>query len=184
VPKTSVLLIVFALLTASLLMMIEPASSTADVVENSWVSLAPMHVARANLGVAVVNGKIYAIGGDEGSEIGNVMTGEEISINVVNTTEEYNPTLDAWTLKVPMPTARALFGTAVYKNKVYCIGGYSGADVYVGPHDYDYRSNYRYMGDQSCVAHAQICPSGRRCERQNLRYRRKDDVTAGNCFRE
>jgi N-acetylneuraminic acid mutarotase len=29
-----------------------------------------------------------------------------------------------WITKAPMPTARALFGTAVYQNEIYCIGGY------------------------------------------------------------
>jgi hypothetical protein len=44
---------------------------------------------------------------------------------VINTTEEYNPSSDTWVWKSPMPTARARFGTAVYQNKIYCIGGYN-----------------------------------------------------------
>jgi N-acetylneuraminic acid mutarotase len=69
-----------------------------------------MHVARSGLGVAVVNGKIYAIGGK--SESG-----------VVGTNEEYDPETDTWTYKASMPTPRQLFAVAVYQNKIYCIGG-------------------------------------------------------------
>lgn len=69
-----------------------------------------MHAARSNLGVAVVNGKIYAIGG-------NTQNG------IVGTNEEYDPEMDTWTFKTPMPTPRDGFGIAVYQNKVYCIGG-------------------------------------------------------------
>jgi hypothetical protein len=69
-----------------------------------------MHVARSNLGVAAVNGKIYAIGG-------NTQNG------VVGTNEEYDPETDTWTYKTPMPTPSNSFATAVYQNKVYCIGG-------------------------------------------------------------
>ena len=78
------------------------------------------------LGVAVVNGKIYAIGGDDLSLMGNVLSPEMGYGSVSSSNEEYDPVSDAWTFKAPMPTARTKFGIAVYKNKIYCIGGYIG----------------------------------------------------------
>jgi N-acetylneuraminic acid mutarotase len=88
-----------------------------------WTTLEPMPTARYGLGVAVVNGKIYAIGGQTG------LLGAGYSILSVN--EEYDPATDTWSSKTPMPTARTEFGIAVYENKIYCIGGY-GPQEYVG----------------------------------------------------
>jgi N-acetylneuraminic acid mutarotase len=79
--------------------------------ENSWTSKTPMHDARDNLGVAVVKGKIYAIGGWSNR-------------GVMDTNEEYDPISDTWAFKEPMPTARRSFGISVYQNRIYCIGGY------------------------------------------------------------
>jgi N-acetylneuraminic acid mutarotase len=74
-----------------------------------------MHQARAGLGVAVVNGKIYAIGG-------STATGSyPYSGGAVGTNEEYDPSSNKWTYKKPMPTPRGGFGIAVYQNKIYCI---------------------------------------------------------------
>ena len=108
--KSVAVMLVLVFLTASLIMTAKPVSA-ATPVENSWTSKAPMHVARSDLGVAAVNGKIYAIGG-------NAENG------VVGTNEEYDPTTDTWTYKKAMPTPRHYFATAVYQNKIYCIGGY------------------------------------------------------------
>jgi N-acetylneuraminic acid mutarotase len=108
--KSAALLLVLVFLTASSLIMAKPAVSSADVAENSWVSKASMQVARSNLGVAAVNGKIYAIGG-------------RAENGVININEEYDPATDTWTYKKPMPTPRERFGIAVYQNKIYCIGG-------------------------------------------------------------
>lgn len=105
-----------------------------------------MTAARAYLGVAVVDGRIYAIGGDGGSEIGNCMTGAGMTNNVVNVTEAYDPILDLWVSKAPMPTHRALFGTAVYQGKIYCIGGYNGANVFYGPESYNWKTEYYDVG--------------------------------------
>jgi N-acetylneuraminic acid mutarotase len=85
----------------------------AGAVENEWTAKSPMPTARGGVGVAVVNGKIYAIGGLSGDT--------HVAVN-----EEYNPVTNTWTTRVPMPTARSGFAIAVYQNKIYCIGGTVG----------------------------------------------------------
>ncbi|MFC1487829.1 Kelch repeat-containing protein [Thermoproteota archaeon] len=84
--------------------------------EDPWLVKAPMHEARSNFGVAVVDGKIYAIGGALGGS------------NISSTNEMYDPVADMWTFKRSMPTARAGFAVAVYQDKIYCIGGSTPAE--------------------------------------------------------
>jgi N-acetylneuraminic acid mutarotase len=96
-----------------------PVWASAVVVGDSWVSKAPMQEARGNLGVAVVNGKIYAIGGSVDTLYASyAYTGQ------VGTNEEYDPETDTWVFKASMPTARSCFAIAVCQGKIYCIGGY------------------------------------------------------------
>ena len=114
---TIVLLLILCFVTA--------APSLVMATEDSWLTKESMNEPRAYLGAAVVKGKIYAIGGDQGSLTGNAMNAVGMTQQTTNVTEEYDPNLNEWTLKTPMPTARARFGTAVYQNKIYCIGGYS-----------------------------------------------------------
>jgi N-acetylneuraminic acid mutarotase len=101
--KSIALLLVFLSVLSLCIFKVQSASTD----ENSWITKQPMSTARSGLGVAVVNGKIYAIGGDGGS----------------NVTEEYNPVTNTWTPKKAMPTGRGRFGIAVYQNKIYVIGG-------------------------------------------------------------
>jgi len=77
--------------------------------EDSWMTMEPMPTARYRFGLAVVAGKIYAIGGLASGPLG--------------TNEEYDPATDAWTTKTPMPTPRYYFAVAVYQNKIYTFGG-------------------------------------------------------------
>jgi len=95
--------------------------------EDSWASKAPMQVARSALGVAAVNGKIYAIGGSNQSGQAPSMPGSTVLgiKHNVDTNEEYDSTTNTWTFKKPMPTPRIDFAIAVYQNKIYCIGGYT-----------------------------------------------------------
>jgi hypothetical protein len=123
--RSVALLLVFVFLTALCLINAKAVSAT-TVAESSWVTKEPMQKARANFGIAVVNGKIYAFGGDRGSPTGNAVPAETRTAETVSTNEEYDPTSDTWTFRKPMPTGRALLGVAVYQNKVYCIGGYQG----------------------------------------------------------
>lgn len=89
---------------------------------NAWTEKAPMHMARSSLGVAVVEDKIYAIGGDaRGGKW--PYTG-----SFVGTNEEYDPVTDTWTTKASMPTPRSDFAIVTYQNKIYCMGGIAGID--------------------------------------------------------
>lgn len=112
--KSVALLLVLVFLIASCLICVKPVSETSP---NSWASKASMRQARAGLGVAVVNGKIYAIGG-------STLAGSwPYNGGIVATNEEYDPATNTWSFKKPMPTPRMYFGIAVYNNKIYCIGG-------------------------------------------------------------
>jgi hypothetical protein len=111
---------VLVFLIASSIIMAKPALSSEKMEENSWMSKAPMQQARAGLGVAAANGKIYAIGGSTASEQYPPPGG------FVGTNEEYDPKTDTWTTKAPMPTPRDYFAIATYQNKIYCIGGAVG----------------------------------------------------------
>lgn len=88
-----------------------------NATEDSWVNLESMPTERYWLGVAVVYGKIYAIGGCSNG-------------GVVGTNEMYDPETGTWTTKEPMPTARAAFGIAVYQNKIHVMGGYVPYDFF------------------------------------------------------
>jgi N-acetylneuraminic acid mutarotase len=74
-----------------------------SATEDSWTIMEPMPTSRSWLGVAVVDGKIYAI------------------VDTIN--YEYDPSTNSWTTKTPMPNPKSSFGIAVVDNKIYCIGG-------------------------------------------------------------
>jgi hypothetical protein len=117
--KIAVVVAVLVLLPVSFLALATPASG-ATSAENTWVTKEPMHKARAGLGVAVVNGKIYAIGGTTAK---GMYPPDLFSGGFVGTNEEYDPATDTWTTKARMPTSRDYFAIAAYQGKIYCIGG-------------------------------------------------------------
>jgi N-acetylneuraminic acid mutarotase len=122
--KSLAFVIVLVFLTTSSVIAAKPVSG-GSTAGDSWVEKAPMNVARANLGVAVVNGDIYAIGGNTIAGEYNLDQGFSSGTTggVTNTVERYDPVKDTWTLETPMPTKRDSFAIAVYKDSVYCIGG-------------------------------------------------------------
>lgn len=90
---------------------------TAKAQENVWTAIAPMPTPEMQLGVAVVNGTIYAIGGSATSP------------NGLDTNQKYDTDTNIWTTLASMPTPRYNLGVAVYQNIIYCIGG-----INTGPH--------------------------------------------------
>ena len=69
---------------------------------NSWASKAPMPQGGAVYGAVVVDGKIYAFGCYYYNGV------------VYSTSGEYNPTINTWIAKAPMPSSRIDFATATY----------------------------------------------------------------------
>jgi len=132
--KTAALMLILVFITASCTVATTPIRASTEAVEDSWVSKTPMQVARGGLGVAVVNGKIYAIGGDTLSGFWTYSMGFSGTPTggVVGTNEEYDPATDTWAFKKPMLTPRTGFAIAVFKDKIYCIGGATSHDIYTG----------------------------------------------------
>jgi N-acetylneuraminic acid mutarotase len=80
----------------------------------SWTTKTPLPHAQALFGTAVVNGKIYAIGGHYFDGASYVW---------LDTNYEYSPDTDSWTSEAPMPTERTTLAVASLDNKIYAIGG-------------------------------------------------------------
>ncbi len=91
-----------------------PQAKAATDTQSDWTTVSPMPTARGGLGIAVVSGKIYAIGGINGNNL------------PIGTTEEYDPQTNTWSSMASMPTPRSGFATAVFQNKIYAIGGNVG----------------------------------------------------------
>ena len=85
-----------------------------DPATDTWTRKADMPTA-TNLQncASVVNGKIYAIGGND------------IQGKFLSTIEEYDPEIDTWTRKADMPTPRSHLSTSAVNGKIYAIGGCS-----------------------------------------------------------
>jgi len=103
-------LLIMLLILCSLLVAL-PIIEKVRATEDSWVLKAPMPL--SSWGVAVVNGKIYAIG--------------------THDVAEYDPDVDTWTFKKAMPTNRSSFALAVYQDKIYVIGGSKGENQVYDP---------------------------------------------------
>ena len=78
-----------------------------------WAKKADLPTPRFGFATAVVNGKIYVMGG---------ATDEALS-SLRATVHEYNPLTDRWTKKANMPTERWGFAASAVDRKIYAIGG-------------------------------------------------------------
>ncbi|KAJ8274131.1 hypothetical protein COCON_G00087560 [Conger conger] len=80
---------------------------------NRWTQQAPLNVPRNRVGVAVVDGNIYAVGGSCGSV-------HHSSV------ERYDPETAQWAFVAPMSVARLGAGVASCGGALYVAGGYDG----------------------------------------------------------
>ncbi|NWR01909.1 KLH18 protein, partial [Paradoxornis webbianus] len=84
-----------------------------DPIANRWEKCQPMGTARSRVGVAVLNGLLYAIGGYDG----------QLRLSTV---EVYNPDTDSWSKVESMNSKRSAMGTVVLDGQIYVCGGYDG----------------------------------------------------------
>ena len=82
-------------------------------VLGKWESAPPMNTLRSRVGVAVLNGCLYAVGGFDGNER-------------LNTVEKFDPVTKIWSVVAPMNRKRSAVGCAALDGKLYVCGGYDG----------------------------------------------------------
>ena len=87
-----------------------------DPDTNTWSTRAPMSTPRNGIGVGVVDGLVYAVGGD--TDAGNA--------GFLASVEAYDPLTNTWVARAPMPTPRNEVGVGVVDGILYAVGGYNG----------------------------------------------------------
>jgi N-acetylneuraminic acid mutarotase len=92
-----------------------------------WMDHTPMDVARFSLAAAVVNDRLYAIGGVDGT-----CPSSPCEFAPLGTVEMFNPLVtayaefeQAWTPRHSMGTPREGFAAAVVNGKIYAFGGHT-----------------------------------------------------------
>ncbi|XP_024893513.1 kelch-like protein 5 [Temnothorax curvispinosus] len=81
-----------------------------DFFTLTWSTLPPMNVHRLGLGMAVLGGFLYAVGGYDGDCF-------------LNAVERWDPGTVQWSSICPMSVQRSEFGVAVLNDKLYAVGG-------------------------------------------------------------
>lgn len=90
-----------------------------DPATGTWTTLAPAPTLRNSAASAVVDDRIYVIGGREFSLAED---GSAVQENVA-TVEVYEPATDEWETVAPLPEARGGLAAAVHDGSIYVFGG-------------------------------------------------------------
>ncbi|XP_054931257.1 uncharacterized protein [Dermacentor andersoni] len=85
-----------------------------DPARNCWSERCPMGVPRHRLGLAVLDGLLYAVAGSHGT-------------NCLSSVERYDPSTNAWTSVAGLSLARYGLGAAVVRRRLYAVGGCDSA---------------------------------------------------------
>jgi N-acetylneuraminic acid mutarotase len=85
----------------------------------TWTALAPAPTKRTEVTAAVLDGKIYVIGGFAEPSLSNLS-----SLTITDRVEVYDPATNAWTVRAPLPVGLHHAAAVVAGNRLYVIGGY------------------------------------------------------------
>jgi hypothetical protein len=98
-----------------------PQIGPSDILESYdasldiWTPLLPMPTARTGLAAAAVDGKLYAIGGFNGTNLAIV--------------EVFDTVSGTWATRAPMPTPRTLLEAVAIDGLIYALGGTNGTNL-------------------------------------------------------
>ncbi|KAI8435020.1 hypothetical protein MSG28_003452 [Choristoneura fumiferana] len=95
-----------------------------DLHKREWEEQAAMGIARIQPGVAALRGRVYAVGGEQGSQI-------------LANGEVYDPQTDKWSNIAPMKEARSEFGLTGVNGHLFAFGGWVGSDMGASVEEYD-----------------------------------------------
>ena len=124
---------------------IESSVERYDPSTNTWEAVAPMSIARYTLGVASLDGKLFAVGGrtdvfveqdDDDDD-----DGEDEDYNQrVDLVERYDPTTNAWEVMAPMGMKRGVT-VDIIDGKLYAFSDTDSDDYPSKAERYDLASN-------------------------------------------
>ena len=86
-----------------------PEMFVLDPAVGKWEELEPMPSARESMGIAVLDGKIYAVGGK--------------GIDYSEVTEIYDIEAGTWSADTPLPAKCAWLDAAVVDGRIFAMGG-------------------------------------------------------------
>lgn len=87
-----------------------------DTFRREWFRAAPMGIGRILPGVAVLNRRIYVVGGEQESQI-------------LANGEVYDPSENTWSKVASMVIPRCEFGLCALHGDLYAVGGWVGEDI-------------------------------------------------------
>jgi N-acetylneuraminic acid mutarotase len=94
--------------------------------QGSWTMKAPIPMARNEVALAAIGGKVHVIGGSVKGVAGTYH-------------DEYDPATDRWRTRAPLPHGLDHIGTAVLNGKIYTVGGFVASVHKDGqPHVFEY----------------------------------------------
>jgi N-acetylneuraminic acid mutarotase len=110
----------FLLMFSTLLVSFGTSTIRSSIEEHGWTMGSPMPTPRTEIAAALLDGKIYVVGGKTKTELTDVV-------------EAYDPSLDTWNTNVsPLPFPMDHVGLDAYNGKLYLVGGFIEPDE--GPH--------------------------------------------------
>jgi N-acetylneuraminic acid mutarotase len=139
-----------------------------DPATNTWEMLASMSVARAGVATAVLNGKFYAIGGqdlitvevydpstDSWSYVGSLPNtnygGSAVAVagkiylfggtSSPNQVLSFDPSSNQWSAKANMPTSRFSHKVVFFQNRIWAISGNDNGSASINVESYDLESD-------------------------------------------